>query len=224
MSYNDRSAKVYLAIVILVLVVCAANPASSSPDSTVEFNLHGLEQIAVHVTAAGDLQTRHQAFTLWRDLVGPATIDLEFSNSGPSLEFVIMLLEKHATSTKMKKHRAPLPKSPRTFAPFHRIHQDESGKFTLTSHPVRWQKGSRDQGPSSNVTLLLYVPATGKQYLIGDLEYITPGPAIMWYLRRLALQIPVPSAIIALALLAAGGAGGFWLAEKRGKRSRATGA
>ena len=221
MLCGKRSAGTIAVIASLLLAVCITAPARSSPEPTsVEVVVPDLEQITVRVTAVGDLQaTTDNRFTLARDMIGPAEIDLEISNSGPPLAFSVIYDGANPIDpSRYYFYEAygdiRISTSDEPFATL-----DEGGKaaFTFTSYPLQW---SKDPVLDS---IWIYVPSTEQSYRVGDLVLTTPGPAFLWHLRRLFRQVPESLAWLMLGLFIAGGTGGFWLATKRGQHARVTG-
>ena len=214
MGRLKTSARVHVFIAALALVVFVAVPVSASPaPSTVEFNLHRLEQLKARVTSSHFvLELTEGGYFLngtQEDFVRPATIQIEFTNSGPALSFALTQYSNNGTTIERQSPTAP------TLArnPLITLGQDQSATITLTLHPFSFSDGT------SHTDVFLHFPETGKVNLIGYLTTRTPGPAIVWHLRRAGASLQVPVAIMSVTMLALGAFGGALLA-KRSNRNR----
>ena len=211
------SAKRHVVLAALALVVFVAAPVFASPaPSTVEFNLHRLEQLKARVTSSHfALELTEGGYFLngtQEDFVRPATIQVEFTNSGSPLAFAIT----YSSSNSLTHEKQPPPEWPPVRNLLITLDQGESATITLTIHPVFFSNGTQPGG------IRLSIPETGKVHLLGYFATHTPGPEVVWHLRRAGAPLLVSVAIMSGITLALGAFGGSLLAKRSNRnRSRA---
>lgn len=208
-------AQVLLVLLTLVLAPILVTTAAAG-DESVEIDLSGYEQLRIRVGSTGDLRVDEEGrVVIERGLVGPAKVDLEVSNSGGDCGLVLVYSGNNSTVDYGGLRRQPAafadPPHP-DHLPYVFIRQGETVMVELTVHPVRFFTEAFSE------EIAVYVPETEESIPLALLTLRTPGPKLLWDLRRSIGLDPVPEALFltSAAMLVVGGIGGFaWGINRR---------